>query len=605
MLYFLFATGRPGTLRPAYELAQEWFPTTVPLGNTPVLARISDDGRWFALATEVGDSIAARRVRIGPDQAIAINGPALRCNGRAFGDKTIDDLFGRRDGRETTSLFRDMSGSFSIGAVNQQEGLVGFSSFDNTHPVYCTQGDGICAVSNRALPLARLSRAELDLQSLGWLVAAGNLFGPCTAYRGVEKVEAGEAVVAGIGDARFVGHEIQGGIWPSPDEPDLENLESRGWDDLTERLVDNVRAACESVDHTINLALTGGKDSRLVLALAYAAGVVDRLRIITRGLPSWGDSVVAAEVCRRTGAKHELLVPGTVGGMIAARPWSDVQAHVSRFEGMVSPWDSPGTTAPRSRSVTFEGIGGELYRGSHAGQFKRVLPTTVASMQEAFIDYHQPFDPAGVVRPALATQMREWLFRWVADTARRVRLDTLPEKFYVDYRLGHWNGPLFQNVPAKARVSPLLELVCAREFLKSASLARRAERFHYEIMRRAAPKVVDVPFYRDQWHEELMSATRRYRLAIKRRLGMSRSLWGEVPNPPRRWQWAFAETQRESVAALLARAKHVGLEEVVDVPAAIEWTNSDAPLVSNVNVKTLLSLASVSLTLLGEDEAPA
>lgn len=76
MIYFLLATGHPTVLRSKYQGALHWFPHTVPLGNSNLESRISDDGRWFALSVSAADAIAWRRLRMDSDAVIAVNGPA-------------------------------------------------------------------------------------------------------------------------------------------------------------------------------------------------------------------------------------------------------------------------------------------------------------------------------------------------------------------------------------------------------------------------------------------------------------------------------------------------------------------------------------------------
>ena len=605
MLYFLIATGDPTSLRPKFENALRWFSQTVPLADPTADSRISEDGRWFVLACGAADAFASSRVRIGQERALAINGPALRLDGDTFGDATVDKLF-RDHGRQTTSLFRDLSGAFCVGSIDPHEGLVGCSSFDNIHPIYYIDVNGFCAISNRATALARLVDSEPDPRALCWLVAASNLFGPPTAFKGVHKVGTGEAVTAEVGSMRLVRRSIPGDVWPEPDTPGRANLSARDWDRLTERLVADVRAACETGEDRIDLAITGGKDSRLVLGLALAAGVLDRTRIFTRGLPSWGDSTFAMEVCRRIGATHQLEVPKNVGGRVKTRPWSSMRVHVSRYEGIVCPWDGPGPANLPGRSVSLEGVGGELYRGSggHAKQFKRFLPDTVPSMQKAFVDYHQRFDPVGLLRPQVAEEMKAWLFDWVRDTARLVRLDTLPERFFIDYRVGHWNGPLNQNLPGRVRVSALLDLACARAILELAPEVRATEKFHYEIMRRVAPALLHVPFYQDRWNNHLVPPSRRIWDSLKVRFGAVEPLLVEKPPPQKGWQWDFAETSRGRTASLLSQARDRGLEEVLDVDRAMEWVSADGPMRDMQNVKTFLSLTAICLMLLG-GELPA
>ena len=592
LLYFLFATGSPESLRPRFLDAVRWFGDTLPLETRPFTSHISDDGRWFVVACGVPDPLFRNRVRITPRGALAINGPALRLEGHEdHGDEMLDRALEVAESRGTDQLYCDLVGSYAIGSISQREGMVALSSHDGMYPVYYTVGEGYCAVSNRATTLAKLTDAAPNTRAMAWLVATGNVFGPETAFRGVDKVEPGEFVAARLGTRSLARKRFSKTIWPDPDRTATEeNLSSDDWDAVTKTLVKNMQATGDERRTTrMNLGLTGGKDSRLVLALASAAGMSNQLRIFTTGLPSWGDPMIAADVCRTLGVPHELVTPRQVGGQVPTKPWSDLRVHVSRYEGLVSPWDGPGPRVIRGSSVKLEGFGGELFRGSHAAQFRKRLPTSVDGMQHAFIDYHQPFDPAGALRPEVSHELMNWLFEWVSHTSKFVRLDTLPEKFYVDYRLGHWNGPLGQNVPGQVRISPLVDANCAANLLRLRPDARGMERFHYEVMRRTAPEILHIPFYNDAWDERLVEVMGN---ATRYAFGKTETAKG--------WQFDFAETQRESVACLLRRAADRGLSEIVDIGAAVRWTLSEDSKRGVVAIKTLLSLAAVSLMLLDE-----
>ena len=597
VLYFLFATGSPESLRPRFPDAVRWFGDTLPLEPRPFISRISDDGRWFVVACGAPDPLFRNRARVTARGALAINGPALRLVGNEdrYGDEMLDREFEAAESRGIGHLFHDLAGSYAVGSITEREGMVAFSSQDGMYPVYHAVGEGYCAVSNRATTLAKLTEASPNINALAWLVAAGNVFGPETAFRGVDKVEPGEFVAAPLGTRSLVRQRFSTTIWPDTNQTTIEeDLSPDDWDDVTNTLLKNIHATSDDRRTAkINLGLTGGKDSRLVLALASAAGMSSQLRIFTTGIPSWGDPMIAAEVCRTLGVPHELREPKQVGGQVPTKPWSHLLAHVSRYEGLVSPWDGVGPQVIRGSSVKFDGFGGELFRGSHAAQFKRHLPRTVDGMQHAFIDYHQRFDPAGVLRSEVAYELMSWLFEWVSQTSKYVRLDTLPEKFYVDYRLGHWNGPLAQNVPGQVRISPLLDANCAAKILRLTPDARRVERFHYEVMRRTAPEILHIPFYNDAWSGRLVETPGN----------TSRSAPHGKTEAAKGWQFDFAETQRENVACLLRRAADRGLAEIVDIGTAVQWTLSADPKRDVVAVKTLLSLAATSLMLLDEGQS--
>ena len=72
--------------------------------------------------------------------------------------------------------------------------------------------------------------------------------------------------------------------------------------------------------------------------------------------------------------------------------------------------------------------------------------------------------------------------------ADEIRLDLLPERFYADYRLGHWNGPMGQARPGSVVVNPLLLATAVRKNLELSSEARSSERFIFEACAEPRPK---------------------------------------------------------------------------------------------------------------------
>jgi hypothetical protein len=82
---------------------------------------------------------------------------------------------------------------------------------------------------------------------------------------------------------------------------------------------------------------------------------------------------------------------------------------------------------------------------------------------------------ASMLREREADFQSEWLRSWVYSTAEHVRLDLLPGKFYVDFRLGHWSGPLLQDAPVSININPLLLTHAARKNTELSSAARGSD----------------------------------------------------------------------------------------------------------------------------------
>src|SRR5205823_12789829 len=140
-------------------------------------------------------------------------------------------------------------------------------------------------------------------------------------------------------------------------------------------------------------------------------------------------------------------------------------------------------------SVNIKGWGGELYRRGNEKDFRKTRSLRIDELQAAFVKTHRGMDLLGIMRPERAAQQAEWLSHWVLRNAEHVRSDLLPEKFYVDFRLGHWSGPNLQCTPRRVNINPLALQLAATKNLELSPRARTAGQVHFELMRRAPPEL--------------------------------------------------------------------------------------------------------------------
>jgi asparagine synthetase B (glutamine-hydrolysing) len=114
---------------------------------------------------------------------------------------------------------------------------------------------------------------------------------------------------------------------------------------------------------TVELSLTGGKDSRLVAAALVAAGVPFRAR--THGFASHPDVEIAAQVASRLGVEHVIATPSAPGD--TADPLHRIRSAVLVGDGMISAFENVGYPDPaRSDVISIGGHGGEILRGGYA-----------------------------------------------------------------------------------------------------------------------------------------------------------------------------------------------------------------------------------------------
>jgi len=251
----------------------------------------------------------------------------------------------------------------------------------------------------------------------------------------------------------------------------------------------------------VEVSLTGGKDSRLVIAAMIAAGVPVRAR--THGFPDHPDVVIAAEIARRLGIEHEVRMPAAPGEEIDVL--GRIRATVLVADGMLSAFENVGRPDPQpSASVTAGGHGGELLRGGYAETAAgRLAVASPHGLRTAIEPARRAARAAellrrlttrhlGLLRRGTAASYLVSLAPWSAALARGP-LQALDD-FYLVNRAGRWSAaarqayliresliqPLFdERVVLAARAVPIADRV-------SGGLSRA-------VLAELCPALLDVP----------------------------------------------------------------------------------------------------------------
>jgi hypothetical protein len=562
---------------------------------------------WAAAGISLPDPTGATRLVADDDAMVVMNGPALAAKGDQL--RLAEGALQAFKAGGSAEVSRTLGGAYNFVGAAPGHGTEAYVDFSGLFPLYWHQGADFAVFSNRSATIGRLAgRGGWDLRAMAWLVGHGNLFGDDMPTAGVRYLPPGRQARVGWGRTDVQLSNSPAWVWPSPaDDAGRANLSSVEWDEITADLVDNFRALA-AVDWPLHLFLTGGKDSRLCLALAKAAGLEERIATITNGSFDSPEVEVAALVAKTTGFSHERLGPPATmpAAEFAAafnsphdpqRRWRQLPQQAYRHDSIVSPWD--GMTDPlRGLNLGVKGFGGEFYRRTNAKRFRRAHLTSLDTMAKMFIDFHQPHDPLGVLRPSESAFQDEWLTNWVHQTAKEVRFDLLPEKFYVDYRLGHWNGPMGQATPTRIVVNPLVSARAATKSLELSLEARGQERFHYEVMRRAAPELVSIPFLGDTWAEEI---------AADSSVELPRQAYPVTVQPTaavlQPWQWLFLGQESKAIRRLFSRAAgKTAMNDICDMRKFEAVAERSSEIERVPPAKAVFSGICIALSLLGEVE---
>ena len=270
--------------------------------------------------------------------------------------------------------------------------------------------------------------------------------------------------------------------------------------DLADEVIEDVASTLRAVlaepadRHVINL--TGGKDSRLILAIALVTGLAHQFVYETHGYRGLPDADVASELAAELGLNHTVTfgaAPTTETFETRARQFSE------RTANMVNIWD---LDAPRrARDIRVIGIGGEPLRS-----FAQLPNRRPPEVEVAAIFRRSQYDQIGVVRPEVADQLYTEVLQHLAEDPDpscdpRVRMYA----HFVHHRVRLLRLGPREELSGDRRANPLYSPVAIRAALSLPLEDLQAEVLFAEIMARGPAALVGHRFVGSGWSTRALS----------------------------------------------------------------------------------------------------
>ncbi|HVE68484.1 MAG TPA: hypothetical protein VNB64_07890 [Solirubrobacteraceae bacterium] len=456
-----------------------------------------DVGTWQARS---GAAVAAWSahpgvpyVETGEDRLELWSGRPIRweAGGRADGAAPRDPAFYRQpahrwadglDGRCAAVSYDDAAGR----CLSARADPLG------AYPLYRAESDGATWLSNRAEPLrALVGSREIDLDALAGLLGGGWPLGGAPVWRAVSRVAPGVLTL----------HPESGEQHRELLSPgDTAAMCGAGWDagEAARLLVEEVRALADWPGRASLVPVTGGRDSRLVLAAALRAGI--DFGVATGGAP-WDADVLAGQALARAAGLEHALLPADPDGDPWSRPERAAAVLGLTASGTATLADAAGF--PLGPGHGRLGEAGELWHSGQGGELARRYyreaagddrDAVVDGLERAFcgrrIGRADPLSDAGRAR------VREGIATWAdGRLAGGARVEDLPDLFYLDERMGAWAGPTHGAVEwVRDTTSPLWSVRLLPHLLGGTVAERAREAFHDAVLRELAPELVAVPY---------------------------------------------------------------------------------------------------------------
>ncbi len=340
------------------------------------------------------------------------------------------------------------------------------------YPLFTTTVDGTRLVSNSAEVL----RAATGTRSMSAPVLAGLLGGGWSLD----------------GDPLWAGVERL----PPAVGPDVAGLLGAGFD--AERAAAtaaaSVRALADWPGRPSVVPVTGGRDSRLVLGAALAAGI--DFRTTTGGEPGHPDVEIGRQLARAAGVPHSILEHDPHGSLMS--DWRRAAELLSlTTSGTSSLSDAAGFPfGPRPGPLVLwhSGQGGEVARAYYGLGDGLDRDGLVERQYRTFVG-RRP-GRTEILGAEGQRLVREQIERFVDEQlGSGVAATDVPDIFYLKRRMGTWAGPSHCAVEfVRDTTSPLWSDRLLRDELGMPARDRARELFHLRVLERLAPQLVDIPF---------------------------------------------------------------------------------------------------------------
>jgi hypothetical protein len=397
-----------------------------------------------------------------------------------------------------------LSGTFT--AVHIRSGGRGcvFADPFSIGNVYLAERPDCAVFSSRAAIAAWLAAPEghsprRDSVGIGWMGFAGVILDEVTGFEGVRLLRQCARVELDESGDHVIRSAVHPANWHS------QQLRPEEAARLARQDLEAEVAAISGMAVAPILAdLTGGKDSRMMLAAALSAGVADRYRFSTAGSPGLPDVRIADQLVDTFGLVREtaLPLPPTEAERWRVGENRDDLTVDRRFvfgtSGMCTLWSAEEIKVP-SPKVKLNGVGGEPWYINYP-----------ASVQLARLDQFHAWLYAGqkIGHAGLVTaDARAHYESVIADMAEqlcegsRTPQDAV-NKYYLRVRMRRWFG-MVMEVDRRNRVLPLFSAPAIAAAFGLDSHWRCAQYLPYSVMVAADPRLVTTPFAADVWPEVL------------------------------------------------------------------------------------------------------
>jgi hypothetical protein len=450
--------------------------------------------RVFAAAMHPGEAVVAPRQYI-----VEQDGAAVLYDGLPVESSAAFPAFQAREllSHWGPDLGGRLDGQFVIARVSSDPPqLEILTDFLGRQPLFCQRLRAGWLISNSVYAIEQIAGvSDLDPLGASTFLTMGWVSGGRTLRRAVRPVPPGQHWTWRQADAE-PGHVT----YCSP-----ADLAGQEWQQLTpaylEQLADEITQPLCSLSEgfgTVKSALTGGRDSRLIMLLMRRAGLP--ARYWTAGEPGSRDLEIAAMIAKKLDLDYH-VVP--LSGDVVVSHWDELRwkavqrndgmCHLAQMDNILDTPDELGRL-----DVSLWGLGGEAARGYATSPDFFLSRHTDAGLcrylSREYVKTH-----SGIVRPEAIELVQDYL----SDCVERYQdIGVAPENVADIFYLFEHTGSRCRcsvrcSMPAVDCYGPLASRAFVEATYSQPVLRRPTEPLHYGLTYLLSPELHGVPYEKD------------------------------------------------------------------------------------------------------------
>lgn len=407
-----------------------------------------------------------------------------------------------------------------------------------SNSVYVGGNGRVRVLSSRAL-LAHMvtsarTRPAFDLRALATMPSRGYLLGDGSPYEGVSLLGVAEQVlVTPDGEKRSTA---------VPDSIGNPMSDQRLWSEVVDATAEAlVHAFDPLVGGDLHLALTGGRDSRIIAAaLSHHESISPTTH--TMGTPSEPDVVLAAEIAAICGWTHHVNPPSRISAsghsMLVEDPIDRITRVLDVHDGMNSAWDDVQDYGPVNNMPIMSGVGGEILRGGLV-----LTAHTELTRELATRELHAALGADPLVSIIEEEPYGRRYLDMVQTSPHRAA-----DEFYYHERNGRWVASRRMGARFRRRVvDPLLDNRFVRNTRQIDPEIRWSERLAFDVIRHLNPRLRDLALEGNRWRFERGRPHRDYPAGWESRTALVRDQLSSAYH----WKNLDDEGMRRRIDALI------------------------------------------------------